>query len=43
MWTCQPSGNDIPLCIECCAGWRRNAVDDPALGPESIRQLAVVR
>lgn len=43
VWTCQPSGNQIPLCVDCCAGWRANAVDDPALGPESIRQLAAVR
>ena len=34
------SGNEIPLCIECCAHWRIVARDEPDLGPSRIRQLA---
>ena len=39
MWTASPSGNEIPLCAECCAAWRVNAVAEPDLGPARIRSL----
>jgi hypothetical protein len=29
-------GNEIPLCVSCCACWRQNAVDDPDLEPARI-------
>lgn len=43
LWTCQPAPNQIPLCVKCCAGWRDNAVKEPDLGPESIRQIGAIR
>ena len=43
VWTSQPSGNEVPLCIECCAEWRVNAADDPTLEPYSIRQISAIR
>ena len=39
LWTASPSGNEIPLCAECCAYWRKAAIDEPDLGPARIRSL----
>jgi hypothetical protein len=39
MWTCQPSGNEVPLCVSCCAHWRENAAIEPDLLPARIRSL----
>jgi len=39
LWTAHPSGNKIPLCVECCAGWRRVAVNEPDLAPSRIQSL----
>jgi hypothetical protein len=40
LWTASPSGNEIPLCVECCAYWRVTARDEPDLGPARIRSLS---
>lgn len=39
IWTAQPSGNELPLCEECCALWRADAVLMPWLVPLRIRSL----
>lgn len=39
IWTCALSGNEVPLCASCCAGWRLNAEADPGLAPSRIRQV----
>lgn len=32
-------GNEIPLCGPCCALWRQNAAEDPALAPARVADL----
>jgi hypothetical protein len=39
LWHAEPSGNVIPLCVDCCAYWRLNAVDDPDLLPSLIESI----
>ncbi len=39
LWTAQPSGDEFPVCVECCAYWRSIARDDPDLGPWRIQQI----
>jgi len=34
-----PGGRSRLLCVSCCALWRQNAAEDPALLPISIRLL----
>ena len=40
LWTCALSGNTVPLCVECCAYWRKIGRDEPDLAPSRIRQIA---
>lgn len=35
LWTHQ-HGGVTPLCVSCCATWRRNTQDDPSLLPRRI-------
>ena len=39
LWTAHPSGNEIPLCVECCAAWRDIACKEPDLAPARIQSL----
>jgi hypothetical protein len=36
-----PIGNEIPLCTECCAWWRKDALtnEDPMCKPVSVRDI----
>lgn len=38
VWTF-PNGNVLELCVECCAGWRMNATEEPSLRPKSIEEI----
>ena len=48
-WCCRKPGavylwttwihNTVPLCERCCAEWRLNARQDPALSPKTITDL----
>ena len=40
LWVCALNGNEVELCVECCAAWRLNAASDPALAASSITQLS---
>ena len=40
VWTCQPSGYEVPLCGTCVYWWRQNAAADPTLAPARIRSIA---
>lgn len=43
LWYSRPGpagvGNQLPLCASCCATWRLNAVEDPALEPVLITKM----
>ncbi len=39
VWKAQISGNEVPLCEDCCAKWRVNARAEPDLEPVWIRTL----
>lgn len=39
IWVVSSSGNEIPLCAECCASWRANAKDDAELAPSEVREV----
>lgn len=38
-WVSRVSGNEIDLCEECCAVWRKNAEREPSLGASRITSL----
>jgi hypothetical protein len=38
VWTMR-RGNEVLLCVPCCALWRENAVEDPSLEPLRITEL----
>lgn len=42
-WTASPSGNQIPLCKECCCGWLENIAADPSLMPSKLRVITLAR
>lgn len=42
VWTTQ-GGHEIPLCVSCCAHWRANGAEDPALLPARIRSAGEAR